>query len=78
MAFEREVLLDGAHPPPDAPSLILPVPVVDPGIELGQAVHFGHWHQMVATEVSDVALDPAFGTRRQLHRLSRMHNTSSP
>ncbi|MDQ0913504.1 hypothetical protein QFZ22_009576 [Streptomyces canus] len=55
--LDGEVLADGARALADPALVVLLVPCVDPGVELGQGGDFGDGDQVVAAESSDLALD---------------------
>ncbi len=58
--FEREVLRDRLGPGPDAAGIVLPVPLLDHLIQLGERGDLGDRNEVVAAEVADLSLDPAF------------------
>jgi hypothetical protein len=58
--FECERLADGVGARPDPPAIVVDVPRLDHGIELGQGGDLGDRDQMVAAKPADLALDPPF------------------
>ncbi|MER6789253.1 hypothetical protein ABT330_32325 [Streptomyces sp. NPDC000658] len=58
-SFEREVLGDGPGPGADPSGIVLPVPLLDHLVQLGERGHLGNGDELVAPEVADLALDAA-------------------